>query len=90
MNKREAAKVRHIRTETDIAMTLLNARLRAERRSRNWMATRALWPEPRAQRNLDLLHEANRLVLNLEQRLTDTRDAAAERYWTDVYVGLNQ
>ena len=68
-------------TESDYANLLLVARLRRERRLREAAAVAALWPEPRAQRAVDLLHEATRTVWVLEQRLDDHRQSMAEGVW---------
>lgn len=89
MNKTLAAKVRHTRSAGDIDYTLLRARLRRERRLRIVMSYMGAFPSPQTWRALDLVHEATHLIDRLERVRSDREDAAAERYWTDVFVGYN-
>jgi hypothetical protein len=67
--------VRTPRTEIDIAIVLLRARLRRERRLRAFMPwAGAPVYNPTAMRRLDELHEATHLVANLEARLDENME----------------
>jgi hypothetical protein len=63
-------------TEQRVAVTLLRARLRRERRLRDAAAVAALWPRPEAMRAIDLTHEATRSVDRLEKHLWNVREDA--------------
>lgn len=90
MNTALAAKVRHLRSGDDIDLTIMQARLRRERRLRAVMAhTRTGYLGPTTWQKLDLVHEATRLINHLEAKRSAMEDAAAERYWTDVFAGYN-
>lgn len=80
------ARLLRARSSEDIDNLIMAARLRRERRLRVVMGFAGAFPTPATWRTLDLVHEATRLIDRLERRRADMEDAAAERYWLNVYA----